>query len=102
MQDVPTPKRVVVEMSGPLDADDLDRLARLQLAARQIGMSIALRDRCGRIGSLLELCGLSDVLPVVDAPESDVGESGVDVPRQAEPREEVGVDEEIDGGDRPV
>jgi hypothetical protein len=95
VQDIPTPKRVIVEMSGPLDAEDLDRLARLQLAARQMGMSIALRDGCGRVADLLALCGLSEVLPVVDA-------SGVDVERQAEPREEVGVDEEVDRRDRPV
>ena len=38
----------------------------------------------------------------VDAAESEVGESGVDVQGQTKPREEVGVDEEIDRRDRPT
>jgi hypothetical protein len=95
VQDVPPPKQLVLNVRGPLDERDLDRIARLQLFARGLGVSIALHDPCGRVGDLIALCGLSDVLPVVD-------DSAVEVERQPEAREQVGIDEEVDRGDHPV
>lgn len=95
MHDVPTPKRLVVDVPAPLDEDDLDRIARLQLMARRVGLTIAVRDATGRVRDLIALCGLSDVLPVEDG-------SGVEMQRETEAREEIGVDEEVDRGDRSV
>jgi hypothetical protein len=95
VRDVPTPKRLVIDVPAPLDEDDLDRIARLQLMARRIGLTIAVRDATGRVRDLIALCGLSDVLPVED-------DSGVEVQRETEAREQVGVDEEVDRGDGAV
>jgi hypothetical protein len=94
VHEVPTPKRLIIEVSAPLDEDDLDRIARLQLMAHRIGLSIAIRDATGRVRDLIALCGLSEVLAV--------DESGVEVQRQPETGEERGVNEVVDRGDRPV
>ena len=40
----------------------VDRLARLQLAARRAGYSIRLRDAPGRLRELIDLAGLSDIV----------------------------------------
>jgi ABC-type transporter Mla MlaB component len=61
---------VVWRMDGVTDPDlrIVDALSRLQLAARQVGASIRLRNPCERLRALLDLAGLSDVFPdVVDA-----------------------------------
>jgi hypothetical protein len=90
VQEIPTPKRLVLDVRGPLDESDLDRIARLQLAARRLGISIAVRDATGRVRDLIALCGLDEVLPVVE------------IERQSEAGEEIGVDEEVDRGDSAV
>lgn len=41
----------------------VDELARWQLAARRLGWSIRLRGSCADLSELLDLVGLSDVLP---------------------------------------
>ena len=57
-------------------------LARLQLAARQLGVELRLRNVSLELGGLLELTGLRDVL-------------GVEAEGQAEEREQrLGVEEE--------
>ena len=40
----------------------LDELARLQLAARRLGLAIAVRDADTRLADVIALAGLSDVL----------------------------------------
>jgi ABC-type transporter Mla MlaB component len=69
---------VLWRMDGIPDPDlrVVDALARLQLAARQVGGSIRLRNPCERLRDLLDLVGLSDVFPDVvddaaDAPDPE-------------------------------
>jgi anti-anti-sigma regulatory factor len=84
---------IVVDVSALADPDELalEALARLQLTARRLGASIRLHGACGELADLLDLVGLSDVLPVA--------ESGIDTDRHVEEREQPLVDEEVDPGD---
>jgi hypothetical protein len=54
---------VLWRMDGMADPDlwVVDALARLQLAARQVGGSIRLRNPCERLRALLDFVGLSEV-----------------------------------------
>lgn len=45
------------------DAVTVDALARLQLAARRTGCQVRLRNACDELLELVELMGLTDVLP---------------------------------------
>jgi ABC-type transporter Mla MlaB component len=45
------------------DAETVEALARLQLAARRSGCRVRLRHACGELRALLELTGLSEVVP---------------------------------------
>jgi hypothetical protein len=58
---------VLWRMDGMPDPDlwVVDALARLELAARQVGGSIRLRNPCERLRALLDLAGLNDVFPDV-------------------------------------
>jgi anti-anti-sigma regulatory factor len=81
----------VVDASA-LPGDDLavvDRLARLQLAARRLGGEVRLRAPAPDLLALLRLVGLADVL--VD-----------EARRQAEVGEELGEEEVVDRGDAAV
>lgn len=71
------------------DAGTVEALARMQLAALRLGGRLELRNACGELRELLELAGLTDVLPCEElAPETG---------RQAEEREQPGgVEEEGD------
>jgi hypothetical protein len=75
-----------------LDETTLDALLRAQLAARRCGMTIELDHVTPKFADLIALLGLDDVFP----------SSAVDVDRETEQREEVGVDVEVDPGDTPV
>lgn len=82
----------LVEVIVDLDGADLaivDALARLQLAARRTGASVRLRGASPRLTEVLELAGLSDVLPCS-------GMSGAEVGGQAEALEEPRVQEVVD------
>lgn len=93
--------RVPIAPAGPFVCDvsqitepdelALEVLARLQLTARRLGVSIRLHNAGAALVDLLILAGLSDVLVVA--------ESGVEPDRKVEEREEVGVDEEVHRGD---
>ena len=76
------------------DEETLDTLARLQLTARRLGMSIRLYNVRPLLADLIEIAGLRDVLVVVP--------SGVETDRQVEQREQVWIDEEVLRGDRAV
>ncbi len=80
----------VSQISEP-DERALEALARLQLTARRLGVSIRLHNAGAALVDLVALVGLSDVLVC--------GESGVEPDRQVEEREEVGIDEEVHRGD---
>ena len=73
------------------DERALEALARLQLTAKRLGVSIRLDNAVSGLVDLVALVGLSDVLVCA--------ESGVEVDRQVEEREEVGIDEEVHRGD---
>jgi anti-anti-sigma regulatory factor len=90
----PPSRSIVIDASALTDPDAavLDSLARMQLAAHRMGASIRLANAPRQLIDLLSLFGLSDVLPV----EAD---SGVEVDRQIEEREQLRVDEEVDRGD---
>jgi len=75
-----------------LDETALDALARIQLAARRTGQSIRLRNASRPLVDLIALVGFGEVLPLVS-------QSGGDLERQAEQREQLGTDEEVDRGD---
>ncbi len=76
------------------DLDTVDALAKLQLGARRLGSTIFLRHASSELCELLDLSGLSDVVP--GWPDSRVEARG-----QAKEREQPrGVEEEGDPGDR--
>ncbi|MDX6507432.1 MAG: hypothetical protein QOG06_2076 [Gaiellaceae bacterium] len=71
----------------PTDAAAVDALARLQLAAKRVGLELRLRHASAELWCLIEFTGLEEVL-------------GVEPERQAEEREErLGVEEEGQLGD---
>jgi anti-anti-sigma regulatory factor len=93
--------RVPIAPAGPFVCDvsqitepdelALEALARLQLTAQRLGVSIRLHNAGAALVDLLALAGLSDVLVVA--------ESVVEPDREVEEREEVGVDEEVHRSD---
>jgi hypothetical protein len=88
----PPPRRsivIVCDVSQIVDPDRpaLEALARLQLTALRLGVTIQLQNACPVLVDLIALAGLTDVLVVAD--------SGVEVDRQVEEREQARVDEEV-------
>jgi hypothetical protein len=87
----PPPRSIVIvcDVSQIVDPDRpaLEALARLQLTARRLGVTIQLQNACPVLVDLIALAGLTDVLVVAD--------SGVEVDRQVEEREQARVDEEV-------
>ncbi len=74
------------------DAETVEVLARLQLAARRSGCRVRLHHACGELRDLLELMGLSEVVPCSG---SDL-ESRREIEQREPPR---GVEEEGDPPD---
>jgi hypothetical protein len=74
--------------AGRPDLVIVDRLPRLQLAARRVGCSIRLRDPCVELSELLDMLGLGEVVP---------GPTGLllKASREAERSEQVGVEEVV-------
>lgn len=81
--------------AAPPDLGVVDALARLQLAVRPRGWSIRLAGPCRELSELLDLVGLADLL--ADRPDSAF-ESG----RQAESREQLGIEEVVETRDPPA
>jgi len=101
---------VLWRMDGMPDPDlwVVDALARLQLAARQVGGSIRLRNPCERLRALLDFVGLSDVFPdvVVDGagafdPEALEARPALllEVGGEPEGGEQLGIEEVVDRRD---
>lgn len=89
---------VVCDVRALIDPDvtTVDALARIQLTARRLGHRIRLRDVGHRLQDLLELAGLSDLVP-------GFVRSTLEPERQAEQREQMGrIEEEADPGDPAV
>jgi hypothetical protein len=70
----------------------VDALARLQLAARRLGCSVRVLGARADLLELLDLAGLRELLTGEQA-------SGVEVGRQSEGGEQVGVEEVVEPGD---
>jgi hypothetical protein len=87
---------VVIDVQGLVDADlDLiDALARLRLAVHRARGSVVLRDATRELQELLVFAGLDEVLPCCDRLRL-----GIELEREAEQREQRGVDEVGDAGD---
>jgi hypothetical protein len=89
---------VIAEVpTRPPDLAVVDRLARLQLAARRLGCQIGVRDAGVDLRGLLDLVGLADVLGCPSA----LGEAGqaLEPGGQAEGREQLGVQEVVEPHD---
>jgi len=80
--------------TGRLDLGAVEELARLQLGARRLGLSVELRDVCPRLRELLELVGLAGAWAGGGLPLQPGGE--------AEGGEQLGVQEAVEPGDQPV
>ncbi len=91
---IPRSRPVVLDVSAMVNPDmsDVDALAGLQLLARRLGSSLVLDHAGDDLVTLIEFSGLAEVLPTRSG-------SVREPDRQAEQREQVGVDEEIDPGD---
>ncbi|HVX18730.1 MAG TPA: hypothetical protein VHA73_11920 [Acidimicrobiales bacterium] len=63
--------RWLVEGVEPADLAVVDRLARLQLAARRVGLTIQVREPSGKLRGLLDLVGLDRVLSSASTPQPD-------------------------------
>lgn len=81
----------VAELGRP-DFIAVDVLARLHLKARHHGSRLLLRNASRELSELLALAGLDHVLLAGSGPSLGLG-------RQSEQREELGVDEDVDGAD---
>jgi hypothetical protein len=85
---------VVVGDDRPPDLTVVDALARLQLAAQRVGCSVRVHSSEPDLAALLELVGLTDVLPC--------GELRLELGREAEGLEELGIEEVVEPRDPPV
>jgi hypothetical protein len=79
------PIELIVRTARP-DLDLIDALARLQLVAGRVGASIEVRTVSTELRELIELCGLAEAL-------------GLEVGRQSEGGEELGIQEVVQPGD---
>ena len=85
-----------VGMLSQVDATMVNALARLQLTARRSGRRLWVRHASRDLADLLELMGLSDVVPLESA-------LAFQLQGQSEEREEpCGIEEEADPGDPTV
>ena len=76
---------------GEPSLQTVDMLARMQLEARAIGCGIEVVDPPAELVELIDLAGLTRVLPVT----VDAGGSALEVSGKVEGREEVGVEEVV-------
>ena len=88
----------VCDVSAITEPDErsIDALARVQLHARRLGTSVQVRNACPHLLVVLELFGLSDLLPTTATTTS------LEVDRHAEEGKQLGVDEVVDRGDPAV
>jgi hypothetical protein len=82
------------ERAGAPDVDFVEALARLELAARRLGLAVHVTHRCDELAALLDLTGLSAV----------VGGSGLRLEAGGEPegREQLGIEEVVPPDDAPA
>lgn len=96
MQDVPEPQRVVIDLAAFTEPDPglLEALVRLQLTAIRFGTRVELKNACPKLVDLLELVGVDALL--------GMNRLGVEREGNAEQREQLGIDEVVEGGDFPI
>lgn len=75
--------RWTIDHDGGADLTLVDELARLELGARRLDLSVRVETACPRLGELLALVGLGSVVSVVE------------VRREPEDLEQVGVEEVV-------
>ena len=95
--------RLVCDLTG-LDTVDLgliDQMARLRLTARRAGGVVTFQHAGAALKGLLALIGLDDVL-LAERDRGPVGRVSVECQRQAEHREEPGVEKDIEMHDPPL
>lgn len=96
---------VDVEVDGVVDGVEavpsglalVDLVARLQLAARQAGCSIVVRDPSPELSELFDLAGLAGLAGMMERCGSALQAGG-----EAEGPEQLGVQEVLPGGDAPA
>ena len=87
----PRPRTLVCDVHALApDAAAVDALARLQLAARRVGLDVRLRNASTELCCLIDFCGLGEVLRVEPGGE----------PEEREDR--LGAEKERELGDPPV
>jgi ABC-type transporter Mla MlaB component len=89
--------RLVCDLTG-LDTVDLglvDQMARLRLAARRAGGIVTFQHAEAALKGLLALIGLDDLL-LAERGGGPVGPASVECQRQAEEREDAGVEKDIE------
>ena len=86
----------MIDLSGFTEPDPgiLEALVRLQLTAMRFGTRVELRNACPKLVDLQELVGVDALLGVQRRDVEGLG--------YAEQREQLGVDEEVEGGDLAV
>jgi len=91
VQHVPEPQKVVIDLRAFTEPDPglLEALVRLQLTAMRFGTRVELKNACPKLVDLLDLVGVDELL-------------GVERERSAEQREQLRVDEVVEGGDLSV
>ena len=96
MQHVPEPQKVVIDLSAFTEPDPglLEALVRLQLTAMRFGTRVELKNACPKLVDLLELVGVDELLGVERRDVESLG--------SPEQREQLRVDEVVEGGDLPV
>ena len=87
----------IAEMRGEHapSLETVDALARLQLLAKQLGVTLLIRTEGDALRRLIRLAGLDEVL-------SCVGSLEVEALRQPEPPEQAAVEEVVDVEDPPA
>jgi hypothetical protein len=86
---------------GRPDLALVDELARLQLAAKRLGCVIRLRNPDPALSRLLDLVGLAEVIAEIGE-EVRATDLVVEVDREAEGGEQVGVEKRVEPGDLPT
>jgi anti-anti-sigma regulatory factor len=82
----PRRSTIVCDLRGlaGVDADTIDAIARLQLAARRLGLELRLRHASGELRELLALAGLAEVLGLEPGGQAEEREDGVGVEEEGE------------------
>jgi hypothetical protein len=80
-----SPRTIICDVGAVApDVHTIDALARLQLAARRLGMEVLLRHASRELQELVDFAGLRDVLRVEMQGQAEQGEERVGVEEERE------------------